>query len=120
MSVLDVIYILIVGSPLVGAWFLWFSRDRQRLRSTRRYVAVTGLGTVSLAAVGLFGALVHSISLGGFTHYRRLFDAWLQPNLVICFIALILTVFGRGASRVLGLIATLLILIIWVGSAVTF
>jgi lipid-A-disaccharide synthase-like uncharacterized protein len=104
------LFVIILSSILaLGGWVYWFRQERQRLPVVRR----------RLFALGLLGVSVAILSYAVFvTKQDSLKDPWAivdwaAPNFWVSLASLICCACGRGKARMLGSMASVIILLLW-------
>jgi hypothetical protein len=102
---------LILG---VWGWVAWVSTDRQASRGSRRVFFIIGLAALSLALALYFLFVVHAYRIGGFGENFGALLAWARAGFGLCVAGAVLSVTGRGKSRVLTLASALLLAFLWV------
>ena len=108
--------IAVAVAPILGVWgwVSWLSTDRQGFHGTRKVLFTVGLGVLSLALAwyALFVAQVYRI--GGFGNDFASALRWARPGFWFSTVAIPLCAAGRGRSRLLTLVSSLLVAAVWV------
>jgi hypothetical protein len=101
----------------IGAWIIWWDKDRHKLVGVRRIVALIGLLTASLTLVSFALTLEYAHHIGGFATRMDAGRRWLLFNHAFCLLALLLACVGVGKSRVLGVLSAIVAALLFAGSA---
>lgn len=110
---LDIILIVIGIVAAVSAWRTWAMDGQTALNTTRRRLFVGGLLAASLALATCVAFVLYTYRIGGFgTHFSAMLK-WARPGVWISFTSLILVTTGRGRSRLIGIVYSLLMFALW-------
>ena len=109
--------ILLVAPTVILAvwgWAAWLSSDGQVCRGSRRALFIISLAALSLALAWYSLFLAHAYRIGGFGENFNALLGWARPGFALSVVAAVLSVAGRGKSRVLALVSSSLLGFLWV------
>ena len=99
--------------PVIFAWRRWFFADRQASKGGRKVLFIFGLSVASLALIWYCLLAVYMYWIGGFGENFAAVLRWTRPGFWLSAVAAVLTTAGRGRSRVLALVSSLVLAILW-------
>jgi hypothetical protein len=93
----------------LGGWWFWFAGEGRNLGPYRRWASAVGLVGLS-AATGSYMILVSQLG-----HLSEPWGVigWAVPSFWTSLISVVCCSFGRGKSRVLGCLGSVLALLVW-------
>jgi hypothetical protein len=110
---INILLVLIALVPTAVAWMRWLGSEQRSLQGRRKVLFVVGLCAVSLALLEYCFFIIYTYYIGGFgTNFPGMLR-WARPGLWVSLLAFLLVIAGRGMSRVFGLSASVVMLILW-------
>ena len=109
-------YLLLILLPLlptVAAWWSWTSRDHRTVVGVRRVLFLGGLSAASASLLLYLAFDVFLYFSGGLEGKIQLMVPWIRRGLLLALLAVVLSLLGKGKSRLLGLASGLLLFALW-------
>ena len=111
---LEKLFVFTLGVSLLASWCWWVGVDRRKLNGARVALSVSALLVMSVAFFMYGRFIVGDVTNRSGEPSFRFMLSLARPGLWLSFAALVLCLAGKGVSRVLMLVTTLLMITFWI------
>jgi hypothetical protein len=111
---IGILLIVIALMPTLAAWHAWILKDRVSLSGPRKVLFVAGLVGASSVLALYLAFIIHIYQIGGFGTDFPAMLRWARPGFWLSISACLLSLTGKSKSRAWTVVASLLLLVLWI------